>query len=486
LEEFLARIHTIHRDLTIAAPEFSSTGQNTDVVGRQYPAFLQPWKQFEKLHQEAFAFVQHTLRDKQLFPEPKITSYLHSMTTEEPAGFEVDINRFSYFAVERSIQEILRALVHADASAMSTKFDFSSLRFLPSERGLKQPAVANGNGQPKNRTRPDGFAFRTTAAGQENLTFCLDYKAAHKLLADQLKPALAKETLFADVVRRMSSRHVLAGGATEERIAMALIQVFSYMLQRGIAYGYVAGGNAVVLLYVDLDNPKTLHYHLCVPPPDGAPSKTILAQIASFCLISFRSQPVTLFELKRLKEHPDLQPWPQPYREHLNAESSSSQTSSSQASSSQASQPGDRYVEKGKKKAPVINVQTRAQAKRRKEAEAARQEKSDDDDNHGDNRRSAAAGKGGSTVQPEGQPSSHGSPARNTKPASLLLSSLVQQPTRRYCTQACLLGLKRGSPIDDGCPNAPAHRTASDTDRHAIGAAELTALVRKQLSRSVY
>ena len=33
-------------------------------------------------------------------------------------------------------------------------------------------------------------------------------------------------------------------------------------------------------------------------------------------------------------------------------------------------------------------------------------------------------------------------------------------PTRQYCSQACLLGLKRGCDLDDGWRNVLAHRVA--------------------------
>lgn len=59
-------------------------------------------------------------------------------------------------------------------------------------------------------------------------------------------------------------------------------------------------------------------------------------------------------------------------------------------------------------------------------------------------------------------------------------------PTRQYCTQGCLLGLKRGWDVDNNCPNASLHRTGKCGSRHAISANEFTALVGKRLCQNAY
>ncbi|KAH6628429.1 hypothetical protein F5144DRAFT_474683, partial [Chaetomium tenue] len=57
---------------------------------------------------------------------------------------------------------------------------------------------------------------------------------------------------------------------------------------------------------------------------------------------------------------------------------------------------------------------------------------------------------------------------------------------RQYCTQACLLGLKRGLDLDGNCPNVSLHQTAEGGNRHAITIDEFVTLVDKQFRRGVY
>ena len=52
----------------------------------------------------------------------------------------------------------------------------------------------------------------------------------------------------------------------DRQVAMAFTQVFSYMIERGVSYGYGTGGKGLVLrLHVELSDPRTLYYHLCAP-----------------------------------------------------------------------------------------------------------------------------------------------------------------------------------------------------------------------------
>ncbi|KAK4198632.1 hypothetical protein QBC40DRAFT_283502 [Triangularia verruculosa] len=53
------------------------------------------------------------------------------------------------------------------------------------------------------------------------------------------------------------------------------------------------------------------------------------------------------------------------------------------------------------------------------------------------------------------------------------------EPTRQYCTQACLLGLKRGRGLDEKCPNVSLHRL-DGSSRALAGYSSASARARKQ------
>ncbi|OBT74414.1 hypothetical protein VF21_06838 [Pseudogymnoascus sp. 05NY08] len=53
--------------------------------------------------------------------------------------------------------------------------------------------------------------------------------------------------------------------------------------------------------------------------------------------------------------------------------------------------------------------------------------------------------------------------------------------SRKYCTQACLLGLKRGLSLHEGCPNVESHRSYKGSTHHHIDVDTFTRRVREQI-----
>jgi hypothetical protein len=53
---------------------------------------------------------------------------------------------------------------------------------------------------------------------------------------------------------------------------------------------------------------------------------------------------------------------------------------------------------------------------------------------------------------------------------------------RKYCTQACLLRLKRGSSLHEGCPNVGSHRVSEGSTHHHIDVETFTRQVREQMA----
>ena len=52
---------------------------------------------------------------------------------------------------------------------------------------------------------------------------------------------------------------------TEELIAMALAQVFDYMVRNEVAHDYVAASESLLFLHIDRSDLQTLYCHACVP-----------------------------------------------------------------------------------------------------------------------------------------------------------------------------------------------------------------------------
>lgn len=163
-----------------------------------------------------------------------------------------------------------------------------------------------------------------------------------------------------------------------------------------------------------------------------------------------------------------LEKWPEPYSEAGEHFGTEDVDSSQSAPSSQATAVS-LYEDKSKMRPAVREFSLRSRSTCR-DAAAARMDDEDEDDR---SRPPMGLLRGAGVNKRKEGPSSGSSEDGGHKTSS----DSDSPPTRQYCTQACLLGLKRGWDLDENCPNTPSHRTGTSGTRHPIDATKLAYLV---------
>ncbi|KAK4172145.1 hypothetical protein QBC36DRAFT_197707, partial [Triangularia setosa] len=259
-------------------------------------------------------------------------------------------------------------------------------------------------------------------------------------------------------------------------------QVFDYMITYGVSYGYVAAGRCLLLLYVDRDDWQTLYCHPCLPADDvGEPtndwtdrlSHTAVAQLVSFCLSSFQSEALEGQSLEAALSvaKATLKRWPEPYADvaHLGLEPA-------ELSSAPSSQDTDISEFASKAKPTGRNVALRSRSSCKPAAVLPQGNEHDEHDEEDHSERGASRSRLAANMRKRG-PSSGGEDED--------VAMADPEPTRQYCTQACLLGLKRGKDLDENCPNVSLHRF-DGSSRHPVNAHRFTDMVEQQLLLSPY
>ncbi|EGX87752.1 hypothetical protein CCM_09374 [Cordyceps militaris CM01] len=516
LEEYLYNCHFhLYQKLNLANLSRCTTG-NTSVEGKYYPKRLCRWHEFENTHlQRHFKVIQSACNGRRLFHQESTTIDLGWSVFRKRASSENDVDNFEKNAVEDHVWEILRPVW--DDMDLRTEYQCSQIRFSSNRRdmmaaihqgpsAIAQEFVEDSQGRRRRRriepsermaseekvksppTRPDGWGIRTHPDGDESHAFAFEYKAAHKISPESVKAAVAKETFFMEVIQRICSDKVSTDEAREnekmeEAIAMALTQVFDYMVRYEVAYGYVAAGKSLLLLHVDRADLQTLYCHTCLPEedvgavPDGALTDdtlmhTAVAQLASFFLLSLRSEALRGASLEAASQRASatLKPWPEPYEDAacvVEVEKTDSSSDSSQET-------GSRYT-------PSVSPTPRKTRSRSScKATDLTTEGDDEDEDNGPDR-------GPTRHQPTVETNNKrkdGPSSSSSKGESTEISFSV--PSRQYCTQACLLGLKRSMDLDNNCPNVQLHRTREGYSRHPIDAKAFTHLISQQLRQNPY
>ncbi|RSM01113.1 hypothetical protein CEP52_008754 [Fusarium oligoseptatum] len=513
LEEYLRNCHfRLYTQLRLADTSKSSTGF-TKVEGKYYPKWLRPWTSFvDTQRQYHFDAIRKVYGNRRLFHQESTSKDLGATIHYKRAGDENAVVHFEKLAVEDPVREILRPLWEEEE--IRKEYQCIELGFSNNMRDFTQPSDGDlareeepSKGHERRRwtgpnkrvaseqrvkpppTKPDGTGIRTHLGGDESLAFVYDYKAAHKVALKYLKPAVANEKLFMEVIERANSSRSRSDAEpraqekAEEQIAMALTQVFDYMVRYGVAYGYIPAGKSLLLLHIDQSNPQTLYCHPCVPDEDVGESSdggdwtddkvsyTAVAQLASFCLLSLRSQALRGASLDAASREAEatLRKWSEPY------DASSQATDGSEFISHVA--PADRKVTLRSRSS------CRAAMDFGKDGKDDNDDDDDDDGSDGDLSRSRAGTDANKRKDRSWSSSSENEGGDKEEEKSGISEPA---PTRQYCTQACLLGLKRGQNLDDNCPNMLSHRTAKGGSRHAIDLNEFARLVSEQLRQNPY
>ncbi|KAI1856491.1 uncharacterized protein JN550_013790 [Neoarthrinium moseri] len=278
LDEYLWNCHIyLYKSFKLADKSVSSTGL-TKVDGKFYPKWLRPWTQFtESLRRQQFDVIVEACGDGRLFYQESMTRDIGENISHRLAGSEDAETHFEKGAVEDPVLAIFQHL--SGQEAIRAKYGYSRLQFssnnreithasvgtpLPNEEDLDHEKPERRSTGPNKRTaselrrkprttNPDGAGLRTRPGGDESVAFVYDFKAAHKIAA--------KHDYIEDGCRARATR-------SEARLAMALTQVFDYMVTYGVAYGYLAAGESLLLLHVDRADPQTLFCYPCVPSED--------------------------------------------------------------------------------------------------------------------------------------------------------------------------------------------------------------------------
>ncbi|CAH0055276.1 unnamed protein product [Clonostachys solani] len=387
-------------------------------------------------------------------------------------------NAVTYFEKIATKDAIIAIFKHLEGQeAIHTKYRFSELRFTsagsqpanegdPSEDRLERrlqtgpnKRVASEQRVKPRPTNPDRFGLRTQLSGDKSMAFVYDYKAAHKVVAEHVKLAVVKEILFMEVIKQLNSNKSRIGAELEQfraeaRIAIALTQVFDYMVNYRV----------------------TLYCHPCMLDEDVGETSaanwadkiiyTAVAQLSSLVLLSLRSNTLqgAILDASLESVNAALARWPELYEDAAHFLSEEDIELSL-----------DDFTSSAAPTSRVVSLRTRSLYG----ISALRRRDHDSDEEEEPEGRLPSTQTTSDMAKRKVGPSDSSSEEDAEMPSSA--------PTRQYCSQACLLGLKKGQDLDNGCPNMLSYRIVSEAStQYLINANEFTRLVSLQLYKDPY
>ncbi|PGH33293.1 hypothetical protein GX50_03906 [[Emmonsia] crescens] len=443
-------------------PDKASTGTVTDVSGKYYPLKLRSWKDFDKTHNQIFDQFIQTFSDAPLFPSKADIQGIGRDLSPTTRKDEQDLRPFVRTAIEKPAQRILKAYLEQTKDTTTTDFYFRNNAYSLPGKNIEITSETDESQPPPNKKRsperkrikgiPDRWGISEQPNGDQCEILVGEYKAAHKVygLFPQVLSLSLSEDMFVDTLKWLQGLIMKPDEIQEKRqsiVAQVLCQAFHYIITSGLTYGYVTSGESLVFLMVNRDDPQTLYYHLnSVPDSSLAEDVDVryspASQLSTFVILSLHSTRRTAQQIQ--EDQSQLFQWP---------------------------------VLPNKLALTELPLRPEG-ACRDSDFEKQYSSGSDGggDDADGDYRPSARPRKQQSLV-------TETTPAKNRRSSRMQYDN--QQSTLSYCTQACLIGLSKGGPLDRRCPNVTFHQQGKPCSYHLFSKEKLSALVKDQLAHNL-
>ncbi|KAH7021698.1 hypothetical protein B0J12DRAFT_393167 [Macrophomina phaseolina] len=506
LTEFLQACHEIFLSLRITDDETLTTqGDVTKPAGRLYPNQIIPWDTFPTDQSEIWT----ELSASPAFASNRVFASAHQLdhirTTMDPIDSEELLRHFARSAVEKPVQNIvdeifndetlreklgLRGRVsfqsHTNLGRSDATVDEAMERMSISDtsRGNQRaasarPATSERRG--KGGGRADQFCIYRQEDGSSSPAVAIEYKAPHKLTRGAITAGLSGTIVPGrDVIDKEGNSVEFF---SKWLLAAVVTQCFSYMIDKGVQYGYLFTGDAIVFLHIP-DDPVTVHYYISIPGVDAQQDeyglqRTAVAQVSAFVLHALAA-PLPPQEWQRIARR-SLDTWVVEYIDVLKKIPETERKETRETFSYQPS----RWIASGRSR-----VKTRSQCLPIDDQAGAQRDDDDDDAGDGDvwghnmepsptpQRKTRSQTGQGSSRRQQGWKRSAAGNGTSRAATTAAAKSTTPKPRledRPYCTHECLLGLVRGGRLDEDCPNVQSHKK-----RH-IKPDTFLRLVRRQL-----
>ncbi|EGY23835.1 hypothetical protein VDGD_05273 [Verticillium dahliae] len=496
LEKYLEACHSLNHAIQVVTDRSLTTqGDTTNPTGRIFPSRIIPWDDFATKQEETWdqlsagqSFASHSA-----FPSRHQLEYVRSLL--KPISSEIGLRDFERDVVENAVQKLVDEAYRdprlRTALSLQGTVTFESHTNLgrtddPISAPMEHMSIGEGHAaaaasaprppapKPRRRARGKGnradqFCIYRTSDGRNIPALAIEYKAPHKLSTDEVVTGLESEIQPArDVINKDGEGFSFA---SRSLAAAVITQLFSYMIGKGIQYGYVCTGETFIFLYIP-DDPTIVYYSVCVPNVDVLDDdenrlhRTAAAQVFAFILRALCATPPPLSWHDAAA---GLDTWAVEYDDVLrNIPETMRKDKGPRAS------PYKPQRWRGFKRSPI---QTRSRCQPPHELIDGR---GDDDDEEAPpsptpkrpsrskdkaTMLSAGADSGSKRKQPSGGNRQHGQ----------MTQQKIQD--RPFCTQRCLLGLASDGPMDESCPNFGDHGS-----QH-ISRLEFLRLIRAQLAK---
>ncbi|CAG8423283.1 unnamed protein product [Penicillium salamii] len=252
-------------------------GDATDPVNRLYPKRIVPWLDFPQIQEQVWRKFDHTsaFTSRPLFPSDAQIDYRDSVDNfveliiqalyDDTRLRHVIQGRVTIYdranPSETSLENTLEEWNIQDAQTPQQAVSTKHRRGRGLGRGLVE-RQESARAARRRDWRADQFCVHSVTNERQKPVYAVEFKAPHRVTIPELVAGLRQIDLARDVIDQEGDSFEF--DATR-LVAAVVTQIFSYMIDCGVRYGYICSGEAFVFLRIPKDDPTLVQYFLCIP-----------------------------------------------------------------------------------------------------------------------------------------------------------------------------------------------------------------------------
>ncbi|EXL67606.1 hypothetical protein FOPG_16285 [Fusarium oxysporum f. sp. conglutinans race 2 54008] len=482
LQQYLETCHSLSLAIEIIIDRSLTTqGDTTNPTGRIYPRRIVPWTTFAREQEKVWNQLSFSpsFSSRPAFPSRHQLDYVKSLL--RPVSSEIGLRNSERDVVENAVQKLMDA-THNDSSLRShlgldgtvTFESHTNLGITDDSLSESMEQAAIGSRPPSRMTRRrkargkgnrgDQFCIYRTSDDQNVPVVAIEYKAPHKLRRGEIVTGLVSEIQpDRDVINQEGEGYEFAA----RRLSTAVVtQLYSYMIGKGIQFGYIDTGETYVFLHIP-DDPSCVYYSVCVPSLDVQDDdetrlhRTAVAQAFAFVLQAIRSPPPCQ-AWHDAAEHLDT--WAVEYEDVLRSIPATDRKPRRET-------PYKAQRWKGFVRSP-IRTRSRCLPPQDGAQQPTDDSEDDDDDESPSPTPNPTVSRSGLTTSTDvgsSEMQEHDGSAASQE-GTIVRPNIQDRP---YCTHECLRGLAFGGSIDEKCPNLANHGNIHITLREFLRLAKV-------------